>query len=228
MSLIDSDQNKEKILKNFLKICKNDGCNENSLKKSIKEAGFDEKLQEIIFENGVLDLIAFYFDSLDHKILAKVKKQSLSNLGISGKIQKLVAMKLELIAQDYEFFLQIAKYLRNCQNLKFILKNSYQFADLIWYEIGDKSTDYNFYSKRLLLSKIYLKTLIFFTKNPEISEVKQYFEQQIAKILQFAKIKNNICDKLNNIFDLKNHLNPEFIKNNFRNLPFIRLYNNDR
>ena len=233
MSLIDSDKNKEKILKKFLEISAIENCSEEILQKAIIESWFDPKLKDIFFENGLIDLFYFAFDLLNQEMLKEIAKIDLSNLGISGKIREFMKVRLELISKNYQSFRQIIFYLKhNPKSLAFSLKKSYQFADLAWYEIGDKSTDYNFYSKRILLSKIHLKTFSFFAKEKSADQALSYFDNQIKNILKFTKIKTEIKEIFSNIYsdNCGDNLTygKEFVNKQFQKLPFIRLYYNGR
>jgi ubiquinone biosynthesis protein COQ9 len=229
MSLIDSDKNKEKILEKFLKIIENEDCSAESLRKSFIQCNFDPKLQEIFFENGILDLINFAIDILNEENLQKFRQTNHDNLGISAKIIEIFKIRLELISKYQKSFIKIISFLRNNpENLSFIIKKSYKFADLIWYEIGDKSTDFNFYSKRIIFSKIYLKTLNYFAKSNSIPKTLSYFEQQIFHIVKFSKVKNQIKDVVNNISFQSDKNRIEYSKDLFYKtiykLPFFRLY----
>lgn len=230
MSLIDSDKNKEKILKKFLEIIENEDCSEGSLKKSLIQCDFDPALQEVFFENGVLDLISFAIDLLDKENFQKFHQKKCDNLGISAKIIEIFKIRLELISKYQKSFVKIISFLRNDpQNLTFIIKKSYKFADLIWYEIGDKSTDFNFYSKRIIFSKIYLKTLNYFLKSNSIPQTLSYFEKQISYIIKFSKVKHQIKNVVNDISCQSNKNRIKYSKDFFHKtiykLPFFRLYN---
>ena len=61
----------------------------------------------------------------------------------------------------------------------------------MWYLAGDKSTDYNFYTKRLILSgilfKLYFKILTL--KEYEEEELSKDIDSEILKVGKFNKIK---------------------------------------
>tara|TARA_Y100000389_G_scaffold9720_1_gene9087 strand:- start:18588 stop:19286 length:699 start_codon:yes stop_codon:yes gene_type:complete len=230
MSLIDSDENKEKILKKFFEISAIEGCSNEILQRSVIESGFESRLKDILFDNGLLDLFIFANDILNKDVIKEIKMIDISNLGVSTKIRKLMEIRLGLISKNYDSFRQIIFYLKNNpKTITFSVKTSYEFSDLVWYEIGDKSTDYNFYTKRILLSKIYLRTLLYFSKNNSIDKSLLYFDSQIKNIMKFAKVKSNISNILkdlsNNNCDNNFTSSGYFLKKQLLKLPFIRLYN---
>jgi hypothetical protein len=52
--LLDSFETREKILREFLKICPFDGWSKESLLKAVSKAGIEEKFSDLIFENGLM------------------------------------------------------------------------------------------------------------------------------------------------------------------------------
>ena len=57
--MIDSNENKQKILDNFLKIVSFEGWSKQTLILAFKNSNIDEKLLPIIFENDIFSLIEF-------------------------------------------------------------------------------------------------------------------------------------------------------------------------
>ena len=48
---------------------------------------------------------------------------------------------------------------------KLALKSLYNTVDQIWFIAGDKSTDFNFYTKRMVLSGVYSSVILHFINN---------------------------------------------------------------
>ena len=67
----------------------------------------------------------------------------------------------------------------------------YKIADEIWFLSGDNSTDFNFYSKRLILMNIYVATFSFFVfdKSKGLKKTEEFLNKQIKLVLSFGKIK---------------------------------------
>jgi len=117
--------------------------------------------------------------------------------------------KIETLLYEYlsNYLSKSKKSLRDI-NVKEAI-NSMFVANDIWYIAGDKATDYNFYTKRLILSaiigKIYLKI-----QTNKISEekLKVEIENEIQKVGKFNQIKSKIlsfaCNPLKNEIYKKN------------------------
>lgn len=247
--IIDSIENKRKILDNFLEICVFEGVNNHALKKAFEKAEIDYKYQELIFENGVLDLIKFYISQISENLSEKIKKeQDFANFKIRDKI-KFCLYDIFDQQKDHQIAAKrIFNFYFDIKNLKsseygvkssmLAFKNLLRLSDKIWYLIGDKSTDYNYYTKRLILAKIIAKSFFKFTKDESenLEDTKELIDAEIEKVMQFEKIKAKIKNS-----DLKNHCQNArrefkeiFFDKNLRirkpqeilkKLPFFRLFN---
>ena len=87
----------------------------------------------------------------------------------------------------------------------------YNISSDMWYLAGDKSTDYNFYTKRLILSgilfKLYLKILTLRKYKEE--ELYQDIQSEIVKVGKFNKVKTEFLSLFgSNFFNKKKDTKP--------------------
>ena len=64
----------------------------------------------------------------------------------------------------------------------------------MWYLAGDNSTDFNFYTKRIILAGIYTSTMIHFINNENIDGTIDFLNNQLKKVKYIPKFKNRIND----------------------------------
>ena len=78
------------------------------------------------------------------------------------------------------------------KNLKRISKKIlYNSVSTMWYLAGDNSTDFNFYTKRLILSGVYTNALfVFFSK--EMKHVEENIDKNLKRISKIPRIKERI------------------------------------
>lgn len=71
------------------------------------------------------------------------------------------------------------------------LKSLYNTVDTIWRAAGDTSTDWNFYTKRLLLSKVYMTTLYVWLDDDseQQEETEAFLHRRINDVMQIEKAK---------------------------------------
>ena len=62
----------------------------------------------------------------------------------------------------------------------------------MWILAGDKSLDYNYYTKRILLGGIYITTVLYWLDSDNRDDVSKFIDRRISNIMEFEKIKKNI------------------------------------
>ena len=73
-------------------------------------------------------------------------------------------------------------------------KTLFKIADEIWFLAGDKSTDYNYYTKRIILMNIYAITFSFFVfdNSKDLERTKKFLDREISAVLKFGNLKNKL------------------------------------
>ena len=91
--------------------------------------------------------------------------------------------------------------LKICNDKITQFKNIFNISSDLWYLAGDKSSDYNYYTKRIILSsiisKIYLKMLC--AKNYSREQLKKDIKEEIIKVGKFNKFKAECLSFINNL-----------------------------
>jgi len=233
--LLDSFETREKILREFLKICPFDGWSKESLLKAISKAGIEEKFSYLIFENGLLDLAEFYIEYQNQKAVEKISQiPNFHDEKIRLKIAQALYTRFEVEKNNQLTLQRLINFYINPKNFASFeigarpmingLKSGYLVADSIWKSINDESTDFNFYTKRLTLSKIILRSLLVFVKDEshDFIKTKNFIDAQIEKVMKFEKRKHQFKKAFEHAFlneegEIKTP--KEFVKD----LPFFRL-----
>ena len=88
----------------------------------------------------------------------------------------------------------------------------WETSDLIWQLIGDNSEDYNWYSKRTILSAVYASTVLYWLgDNSEGSEETWHFlDRRIEDVMKFESVKAQL--KKNKLTKEFNGLTGNFLK----------------
>ena len=89
--------------------------------------------------------------------------------------------------------------LKICNDKITKFKNIFNVSSDLWYLAGDQSSDYNYYTKRIILSsiisKIYLKMLC--AKNYSREQLKKDIKEEIIKVGKFNKFKAECLSFIN-------------------------------
>ena len=78
-------------------------------------------------------------------------------------------------------------------------------ADKIWNFLGDKSEDYNFYTKRAILSGVYSSVILFWLGDDSEGNTATwgFLDRRIQNVMQFENLKARIKKKSSNFESLK-------------------------
>lgn len=68
-------------------------------------------------------------------------------------------------------------------------KGLWAAADAIWAALGDKSTDYNWYTKRMTLVAVLGSTLAAWMGTDDAAETDAFLDRRIENVMQFEKFK---------------------------------------
>ncbi|HIG08831.1 MAG TPA: COQ9 family protein [Alphaproteobacteria bacterium] len=207
------ERERKTILNRALIDIENSGFNEKMLLNAAKNCKISEGKLGRLFPEGIFELKQYYFSEIDEQMLQKIKTQNYENIRVRDKIFNGVLIRLELFKKNKTSIKYI--FVSESSNPIKSLKHLWRTSDLIWKSAGDSSTDYNHYTKRLLLSWVYITTLIcwFNDKSRNINDTKLFLNRRIDEVLEFGKqsgkikskiSKLNITNKLINIIkDLK-------------------------
>ncbi len=207
------ERERKTILNRALIDIENSGFNEKMLLNAAKNCKISEGKLGRLFPEGIFELKQYYFSEIDEQMLQKIKTQNYENIRVRDKIFNGVLIRLELFKKNKTSIKYI--FVSESSNPIKSLKHLWRTSDLIWKSAGDSSTDYNHYTKRLLLSWVYITTLIYWfnDKSRNINDTKLFLNRRIDEVLEFGKqsgkikskiSKLNITNKLINIIkDLK-------------------------
>ncbi|AIF81940.1 rpsU-divergently transcribed protein [endosymbiont of Acanthamoeba sp. UWC8] len=184
---------KEKILEEIIKLVPQSGWGVRSLEQASQNAGYNKYLGEVVFENGIDRVIEYFIARNEMKMIAELKKLSLDKMRVRDRIIAAIKIKLSIYAENKDVIAKTVAYLSIPFKSPLGLKLLWQAADIIWYEAGfDKSTDFNYYTKRTLLSSVYSSTLIYWLNDNSMNhqDTIGFLERRIDNVISIGKFLN--------------------------------------
>ena len=168
------------------------GLTKNSLENISKRYGLDINETEILFPEGNIDLIKFTLEQLNKELEEYCKKIDLRRLPGHKRIKKVLLSKIFLMNKNKLFYRNIFLNLlipkKNCS----LSSQLYNSVDQIWFIAGDSSTDFNFYTKRLILSGIYSRVILFFFNNNNQEELENILDESLKRVSKIPEIKSKL------------------------------------
>ena len=184
----------------------------NHLYKNFKKIDFDNIDQDIIFKKiGDLDFFdkkelllkisSLFFEDLDQRFLNEVKSKVDKITKTNEKISFLLNKRLQIEKKNKDLIKKFFIHLIKDNNSNKVLTYIYSVSDIMWKYANDRSVDFNYYTKRLILSSVYLKILILsFYKN---NLTQKDLNEEISKSLEHVKLISQFKMKLDFFKNLK-------------------------
>lgn len=189
---------KERILKYFYKNYQNinfDNIDKDDFFKKNTRLNFFEK------EELLLAVSSLVFEDLDKNFLKKTKSNINKITKTNDKISFLLNKRFQLEVRNKNLIKKIFIHLIRNNNSKKVLNYIYYVADIIWKISSDRSVDFNYYTKRLILSSVYLKILILIFYRDNLTE--KDIELEIQKSLEHIKLVSQFKIKFNFLKNVK-------------------------
>ncbi len=186
------------ILLQFLKNVPFDGWTWNALYNSAIDLNiFKGELTEKnksdlrkLYNNEIVNIIKKFNDYLDNEMIKKFKKTKIVGKNIPTKIKNLIMFRLNSSIEYKDAIRSSLGIISFPSNSKFAFKMLYKTCDEIWRTSNDKSTDFSFYTKRLILSGVYTSTVFYWLNEDSIEKVENFLDRRLNDVHKFGKIKN--------------------------------------
>ncbi|MEC9347929.1 MAG: COQ9 family protein [Pseudomonadota bacterium] len=171
-----------------------DGWSDATLARAAEEAGVSRLDLYRAFPGGVEDALDHHLAMADRAMVSAILDLDLDAMKIREKITAAVRIRLEQAAPHKEAVRRGLQHLGLPFRGPRAMKALWRTADLIWRAIGDTSTDFNFYTKRTLLSGVYASTLMYWLNDtsPDHADTWAFLDRRIANVMTIEKTKGRL------------------------------------
>jgi ubiquinone biosynthesis protein COQ9 len=179
-----------------------DGWSNAAIEAAAARHGVDPAVARLAFKGGAMDMIAAWIGAVDAAMAAELTQGRLGNLPIRERIRSLVQFRLDSVTPQREALRRALAIMAMPQNVRRTLKLSWSSADAMWRLAGDVATDYNHYTKRMILGSIYAATLAVFAQDEseDFAETKAFLARRIEGVMKFEKAKARLLKPRDEVF----------------------------
>jgi ubiquinone biosynthesis protein COQ9 len=195
-------ENKQKIISKFIELLQFEGWSNNTLEKAAKECGFDSGYLSIIYPGGISEFTNEFITECNDAALKVALDDNFAKLRTTQKVEEIIYRRIGTYHNVLGSIDNVRKFVGYCGNPVNVpgsLRNIYSFSSDVWYLLGDKSTDFNYYTKRISLSAIYTKCMLYSLsdKSDNLTQTKKYIQKSIDGLMKINKLKQKVNDILN-------------------------------
>lgn len=174
-----------------------DGWGDDALVAAANDIGLDPGFARLAIPGGATDMINAWFASVDAEMDRRLPPETLDAMKIRERITALVETQLDIMAADRDGLRRALSILAMPMNVPFGTKLAWRAADHMWRRAGDTATDYNHYTKRMILSGVYGSTISVFLddKSAGQADTRAFLSRRIEGIMKFEKAKAGLLAK---------------------------------
>ncbi|MCR9256657.1 MAG: COQ9 family protein [Alphaproteobacteria bacterium] len=148
-----------------------------------------------LFPIGIPQMVEYYLDKRDRDLEEKLKETDLGEMRIRDRIAFAVRSRLEMAEDEVETVRRTLSWFGLPFRSASAAKTLYRTVDTIWHVCGDRSTDFNFYTKRGLLAGVYSSTLLYWLQDssPDHEATWAFLARRIENVMQIPKLTDRIA-----------------------------------
>ncbi len=185
---------REKILREALPHVAFDGWTDKMLKEAADRAGADDAELKAAFPRGVPDALVYFSSEADRQMTEAVEAANLKTMKVRERVTFAVRKRIEAVAEQKEAARRAAAVFALPMHALDGATCVYRSVDAMWRAIGDTSTDFNFYTKRALLSGVYTTTMLYWfaDNSDDAKDTWKFLDDRIANVMQIEKVKAQV------------------------------------
>ena len=171
-----------------------DGWTQVTLDMAVRETGTDPALAHLAFPRGGIDLALAFHRLADRRLEEEMASVDLSAMRIRDRVTHCVRRRIELVAEHREAVRRGATLFALPVHALDASRAVWETADLIWRLCGDTATDYNWYTKRMILGSVYSSTMLYWLgdQDPRAQPTWEFLDRRIEDVMRFEKVKASL------------------------------------
>jgi len=180
----------QKLFHSILTLIPQEGWTPTAFARGAKKSNLTPAQARKLFPHGIEDVAEAFHHSIDEAMHSRIKsKRNFTTLRTRDKITFAVRARLEAIEENHEAMRRLLIWSLLPRNIRKATQHLWQAADAIWKAAGDTSTDYNYYTKRLLLVVVMKSTLSFWLndKSRDHADTWQFLDRRIEDVMMLGK-----------------------------------------
>jgi len=168
-----------------------DGWTQKAVDSAAEQLGINPAQARLAFPKDAPHMIAAWIQGVDTAMEAHFTPERIAAMKVRDRICALIWYRLETMGPAREAARSALSILAMPQNVALAARIGWRSADLMWRIAGDTATDYNHYSKRLILLGVYASTLLAWLDDDSEGwmEISAFLDRRLAGVMRFEKWK---------------------------------------
>lgn len=171
-----------------------DGWTWDGIRIAAEKSGHKPEMADAVFPEKLTDALAHFSDWADRQMIEALKDYHPDDMRVRDRVAKAVELRLRALLPYKDCVQASAGYwaspLRKIDGGKIVWRT----ADHIWDWAGDTATDYNRYTKRVLLSGVITSTTLYWfnDESEDMADTCAFLERRINDVMKIGKVTGKI------------------------------------
>jgi ubiquinone biosynthesis protein COQ9 len=168
-----------------------DGWTAKAVESAAAQLGINPAQARLAFPKDAPHMIEAWIEGVDAAMKAHFTPKRVAAMKVRDRIRALIWYRLATMGPAREAVRTALSTLAMPQNVPLALRIGWRSAVLMWRIAGDTATDYNHYSKRLILSGVYGSTLLAWLDDQSEgwADTAAFLDRRLAGVMRFEKWK---------------------------------------
>lgn len=188
---------RDHIVETMLETVPEEGWTMAGARDACEEMGLPQDRLASVFPGGLCDIVAHFSDMMDRAMIKHLDKEKPTSNRIRDRIEQAVNLRFEAL-EPYRDALRLALAYWSVPPRHFrAVQIVWRTADRIWDWAGDTATDYNRYTKRVLLSGILTSTALVWMKDEteDKEKTRAFLSNRIENAMELGQIIGGLKSK---------------------------------
>lgn len=170
-----------------------DGWSPATFAAAVAETGMREDHARTLAPRGAVDLACAYHRQGDAAMLQALRAADLQGMGTTARVTFAIRARIAAVT-DKEAVRRGTTLFSLPQHAAEGARLMWGTADAIWTGVGDRSDDYNWYTKRATLAGVYGATVLYWLgdETPGSQGTDAFIDRRIADVIRIEKLKAQV------------------------------------
>jgi ubiquinone biosynthesis protein COQ9 len=184
-----------------------DGWTRRAMRQAAIRADVPAGEAAALFPRGAPDMIAAFSLWADRQMAERLEQEPADRVSLSQRIALALRLRFEVLMPWREAVRRGLPVLAMPHNAALGLRLLYGTVDAIWYGVGDRATDFSFYTKRATLAGIYGGAMLYWLddRSPDSADTQAFIARRLDDLHRLAGWRERLAataDSLPNPFRL--------------------------
>lgn len=174
-----------------------DGWSATARTAGAQDAGIDPDIAALALPDAA-SMADAYTLRADALMVTAVEKAGIAQMKVRDRIRLALTTRLEQAADNKEAVRRALAVMSTPANAPMALSTLWRTTDTMWRAAGDTATDFNHYSKRMILGSVYSAVLLYWLDDDseDMADTRAFIDRRLQDVMRIEKAKASIKQAL--------------------------------